>query len=102
MKEWLTDKILIMAIAAPDNDTQTQLPAIEADPAQAQSILAVVFGLAAALAILVIVISGFNLVTGGDDPEKISRAKKTIIFGLVGLAIAVSAEAIVLTVLSRL
>lgn len=97
---------LFAKIENPDNcegDTcKLNLPEVAASQDSVQTLLAVIFGVAAAIAILVIVIAGFNLVTGGGDPEKIARSKKTIIFALVGLAIALSAEFIVLTVLNRL
>ena len=76
------------------------LSPIAATDDTAKTILNVVFGIIASVAIVVIIIAGFNLATGGDDPEKISRSKKAIIYALVGLALAVSTEAIVLTVLN--
>lgn len=96
----------VAVIQAPDNcedgGCDVNLPQVAADQASVQTLLSVVFGVAAAIAVLVIVLAGLNLATGGGDPEKISRSKKTIIFALIGLAIAISAEVIVLTVLDRL
>ena len=80
----------------------TDFPQVTADESQLQNILALVFAIAAALAVISILIASISLVTGGDNPETVSRARKTIIFSLVGLAIAVSAEAITLTVLGSL
>lgn len=97
---------LFAKIENPDNceggGCKVNLPDVAADADSVQNLLGILFGVAAAIAILVIVIAGFNIVTGGGDPEKIARSKKTIIFALVGLAIALSAEFIVLTVLNRL
>ncbi len=78
------------------------LPQVKAGTSQVESILTIVFGAAAAIAILVIIVASLNIATGGGDPDKISRGKKTIILALVGLAIAVSAEIIVLTILNRI
>lgn len=78
------------------------LPEVSANQNQLQNILAVVFGIAAALAVLTIIISAINFASAGSDREKISRSKNAIIFALIGLIIAVSAEIIVLTVLDRL
>lgn len=78
------------------------LPEVSANQNQLQSILAVAFGVAAAIAVLVIVISAINFASAGSDKDKIGRSKNAIIFALIGLIIAVSAEIIVLTVLGRL
>jgi hypothetical protein len=88
-------------IANPTSD-DVGLPEVAADQSSVQEIIAIVLGVAVAISILIIVIAGFNITTGGGDPDKIARGKKTIIFALVGLAISVSAEVIVLTVLNRL
>ena len=86
-----------------DDPTQcaTTLPQVAADENLIQKILAFTFGLIGAIALLVIVLSAINFVTGGGDPEKISRARKSIIFALVGLVICISAETVVLTVLDK-
>jgi type IV secretory pathway VirB2 component (pilin) len=81
---------------------KTGLPDVNADQNSLNNILAIFFGVVAALAVLSIIIAGFNFVTSDGDPEKISRSKRTIILALIGLVIAMSAEAIVLTVLRKL
>lgn len=105
MMNWLVHK-LYFGVAAPNNceggGCATAFPDVAADDSSVQALLSVAFGAAAAIAVLVIIISAFNIVTGGGDSEKISRSKNSIIFALVGLAIAVSAEIIVLTVLKRI
>jgi hypothetical protein len=83
------------------DSTNLGLPQVEADDTQLEDIMAVVFGGVAAVAVLVIMFASINYITAGGDPDKISRSKKTIIFALVGLAIAIFAESIVLTVLGR-
>jgi hypothetical protein len=81
---------------------KTGLPKIAADNDTFYDALTLFFGVVAALAILSIVIAGFNFVTSDGDPEKISRSKKTILLALIGLVIALSAEAIVFLVLRNL
>lgn len=80
----------------------SNLPQVSADESQLKNILAIIFGLAAAIAVITILIASIELVTGGDNPETIAKARRTIIYALVGLAIAVFAEIIVLTVLGSL
>jgi hypothetical protein len=97
----MIDKLAYLFAQAP-TPSDVGLPEVDADESQLQSVFGVVFGIAAAIAVLVIVLASINFITGGGDPEKISRAKKSVIFALVGLAIAISGEVIVLTVLDRL
>lgn len=89
-------------IAQVNNTKLTKLPEVKANENQIENILAVAFGVVAGIAVLSLVIAAINFATGGGDPEKISRSKNAIIFSLVGLAIALSAEAIVLLFLNKL
>ena len=59
------------------------------------TVLSIVFGIVGALALLFITISGLRYITSAGDPQKTAQAKEGIIYALVGLAIAISAEALV-------
>ncbi len=78
------------------------LPTVEAESDSIQKGLSVIFGVFAAVAVLVIITAAIDFANSGGDPEKIARGKKTIIFALIGLVICISAEVIVNTVLTRL
>jgi hypothetical protein len=52
------------------------------------SILSILIG---AVAIIVIILSGFRLITSGGDSNKVAAAKNTLIYALVGIAVAVLA-----------
>jgi heme/copper-type cytochrome/quinol oxidase subunit 2 len=78
------------------------LPEVSANDNQLRNGLALAFGIFAAVAVLVIIIAAINFATAEGDADKISRAKKTIIYAVIGLIICLSAEAIVLTVIGRL
>ena len=78
------------------------LPQVSANENQIQNGLAIVFGVIAAVAVLVIIIAAINFATSEGNPDSISKAKKTIIYALIGLLISLSAEIIVLAVLGRL
>jgi len=67
-----------------------------------QTVLAIVFGIVGALALLVIVISGFRYVLAAGDPQKMSKAKNGIVYAIVGLAIAITAQAIIAFVVGRI
>ena len=78
------------------------LPKAATDTAQIKTILAIVFGIVGALALVMLVIAGLRYIVSGGDPGNISKAKEGIIYALVGLLIALTAEAIVFFVVDRL
>jgi heme/copper-type cytochrome/quinol oxidase subunit 2 len=80
----------------------TPLPKPAADPATMQKILTTVFGIFAAVALLVIVISGVRYVFSSGDPNTAATTKKTIIYASVGLVVSMLAFASVGFVLSHL
>lgn len=98
MRDFIYQTIIKFSVDNP-KASDFDLPTVSADNATAQTILSIVFGVIGALAVLIIVLAGLRFITGGDDPEKIARAKRTIIFAFVGLAIAISAQVIVNVVL---
>ncbi len=79
----------------------TGLPKVNASSTQLHDFLGIAFGALAALAVLMIVIAGLRLITAQGDPNEIAKARKTIIYAVAGLAIALSAEAIVAFVLGK-
>jgi len=82
----------------PANPTPNSLTSVAA----LQTILGVVFGIIGALALLIITVSGLRYITSAGDPEKTTRARNGIIYALVGLILAISAEAIVAFGVKRL
>lgn len=83
-------------------DCDTGLPQVKADSGELQQILQVAFGIIAAVAILFIIIGGLRYVISEGDPEATNRARGTIIYALVGLIIAISAEFLVSFVLHNI
>jgi hypothetical protein len=66
---------------------------------RAASMFAVIVGVAAVIMILV---GGFKYVTSLGDPSNIKSAKDTIMYAIVGIIVAITAQSIVLLVLRRL
>ena len=56
---------------------------------------------AGAVAVIMVIVAGFKYMTSGGDSGKVSSAKNTLIYAMVGLAIAVLAQALVHFVLSK-
>lgn len=63
------------------------------------SILSIVVGVSS---VIVIIFSGFHLVTANGDASKVASARSAIIYALVGIVIAILAGTIVAFVLSKL
>lgn len=102
MTDWLTEKLLFVAQVAKPKRGDLGLPPVDANEAFAKNVLAIVFGLIGALAVVTIIIGALNLSKSGGNPEEISKAKKTIIYSIVGLIVALLAEAIVYFVIGKL
>ena len=64
------------------------------------TIINVVLGVLGLLAVAIIIYGGFMYTTSAGDASKIKKAKDTIMYGVIGLVIALLAYAIVNFVLS--
>lgn len=62
-------------------------------------IVTVVVGVAA---VIMIIVGSLKYVLSSGDPTRMESAKNTVLFAVIGLVIAISAQAIVLFVLRRL
>ncbi len=60
-----------------------------------QVIIDVVLGLIGLLAVIVIIIGGVTFVTSQGDAAKVTKGKNTILYGVIGLVVALLAFAIV-------
>ncbi|HET7060358.1 MAG TPA: hypothetical protein VFH99_03535 [Candidatus Saccharimonadales bacterium] len=108
LHQWGLTKILTAPFAAFCDDNgngagcHTGLPTVNAGSNQVQDILKIAFAVLAALAVLFIVIAGLRFITAQGNPQEVSKAKSTIVYALVGLLVALLAEALVAFVLGKL
>lgn len=79
----------------------TGLPAVTPNGTTIPTVIGIVFGIIGILSVIMVVIGGLRFITAQGDPSGIAKARQTIIYSVIGLAIAVSAEAIVAFVLNR-
>lgn len=77
------------------------LPHADASQSKIQEVLNIVFALVGIMSLLAMVIGGFRYITSQGDPQAVSKAKSTIIYGIVGLLVAISAVTIVAFVIGR-
>lgn len=67
----------------------------------AGGIINVITGVVGVIAVLMIVVGGLNLASSAGDPGKAAKARKTILFSVIGLLVALSAWAMVNFVLQN-
>jgi len=58
------------------------------------NLIRVVLGFLGVIAVVIVLMGGFKWMTAGGNDEKVGEAKKTLIAGVIGLAIVLSAFAI--------
>ena len=84
------------------NTSTSTIPQVTDTGSAIAKVLHFVFGLAGAIAVLMVVIGGFQYVLSNGDPQRAAKARNTIIYALVGLAISLSAFLIVSFVIGKL
>ena len=62
------------------------------------NIISVIVGV---VAVIMIIFGGFRYITSGGSPEKVTGAKNTILYGIIGLIIVALAQVIVRFVLKQ-
>jgi hypothetical protein len=66
------------------------------------TIINVIIGIVGFLAVIMIIIGGISYTTSAGDAGKVKKAKDTIMYGIIGLIVAILAFAIVNFVLTNL
>ena len=77
------------------------LPKPATTGAQVEAVLSVVFKVAGAVAVLVIIIAGISYIISAGDPQKTAKAKDAILYAVIGLVVALLASVIVSYTLGR-
>jgi len=84
------DKLFILLAKIPVGSGGVNIPTRTATEILADA-LNLVYFLAGIVAIIVIIISGYTFATSNHDPAKITQAKNTILYAVVGLIVVVAA-----------
>ncbi len=66
------------------------------------AVINIVLGLVGIIAVVVIIVGGISFITSQGDPGKVMKARNTILYGVVGIVVALSAFLIVNFVLDSL
>jgi len=59
------------------------------------TVLQIVFGLAAGIAIIIIMLAALKYITSQGEPAEVAKAKNAIIYAVIGLAVCIFAFSIV-------
>ncbi len=73
-----------------------------ATPAAIQTAFNIVLAITGSIALLIIVIAGFQYILSQGNPQAVAKAKNAIIYGFVGLLVTIMAFAIVGFVVGRI
>jgi hypothetical protein len=65
------------------------------------TLLQIVFAVTGSVALLMIVISGFRYIAASGDPTAVAKARSTILYAIIGLAVALTGFSIVTFVVMR-
>lgn len=77
------------------SESDFNIPRATLNQGSFDEILRIVFGVAAAVAILVVILGALKYVTSQGDPGEVTKAKNTILYAIIGLVIAAAAFSIV-------
>ena len=90
----MIDKLKVLAI-----DIGGQVRQVEGGDVSLQStvknVLTVVFAIIGIIAVIMIIIGGVNYMTSQGDSQEVQKAKNTILYGIIGMIIALLSFAIV-------
>lgn len=92
----------IVAVSVDGVDYNTRLPEVKATGGQFRNILSIAIATLAAICVLMIVLAGFRFITGQGNPQETAKARNTIIYAIVGLLLAITAQSIVVLTLGKL
>ena len=82
-------------------DCQTTLPEVGASAATVKIGLQFLFGAVAVVAVIYIIVAAIRYQTSLGNPDATAKLRNTIIYAAIGLAVALSAEAIVTFTIGR-
>lgn len=95
-------RLMSLLAAILSNDDVKSLPQQGLGNSTISSALKLVFGIAGAISVLVVTIAGFKYVISQGNPQETAKAKDTILYALIGLAICILAFAIVTFVIDKI
>ena len=81
---------------------QINIPTTDVTDVRVGTIYTFVFTVVGGVSVIVIILSGIKFITSQGDPQAVAKARNSIIYAAVGLAISVAAFSIVTFVINRI
>lgn len=94
--------LLAAAIITKKDLEDANIPVNDVTGNNVNNILQIVFGTMGAIALIIIIIAGIKFMTSQGNPDNLTKARNTIIYAAVGLAVSLGALTIVTFVVGRL
>lgn len=77
------------------NVCDTGLPTVGASSSALKVVVQIVLGIVGSLTVIIIIVNSIRLSASQGNPQEATKARQGIIYALVGLVLAISAEIIV-------
>lgn len=90
----------VYRLAALINEGELDIPRADADSTTVQEGMSILFGVASAVALLIVVILALRMVIARGNPQDFAKARDGIIYASIGLVICLTAFTIVSFVLN--
>ncbi len=90
-----------LSVVLNGNSYTTHLPTTSTSGALG-IVLNIVFGTLTGLSVIIVVVGGIQFMASGGNPEQTNKAKNTILYAVIGLAVALTAEILINFVLNKL
>lgn len=84
------------------NNDDVNLPQVKADSNTAKTALQLIFGLIGGATVVYIIYQAIHFMHSQGDPQTVAKARQGILYAVIGLVIALSAETIVTFTLGKL
>lgn len=99
----MVDKFqLFLAKASFIDKDDVNIPTTDINAGRVTNIYELIFAIFGGIALIIIIIAGIKFITSQGDPQATAKARNTIIYAGVGLAVSVAAFSIVAFVLDKL
>lgn len=93
--------ICLRLLAQTISPNEVKLPNSDVTASTFETILQIVFGVAGAIALIVIVLAGFKYVLSRGNAQETAKAKNAILYAVIGLVVSLLSFTIVSFVITR-
>lgn len=87
---------------SPISEKEINIPKTDITSTKINDIYSLIFGIAGGIAVIIIIVAGIKFITSQGDPQATAKARNTIIYAAIGLAVSVAAFTIVTFVVGKL